>query len=70
MPPQDRLTIHIRISPALLKQLKIAAAEGARSMNAEISARLERSFGPEDKNRRTAVKLLGDVLALLDRGAE
>lgn len=68
MPPQDRLTIHIRVTPALLKRIKIAAAQGERSMNAEIASRLERSFGPEDEHRRAAVKLLTDAVAILDKG--
>lgn len=68
MPAPERLTIHIRLSPSLLKQIKITAAENERSMNAEIAARLERSFGPEDEDRRAAVKLLVDALSILDRG--
>ncbi len=68
MPPTERLTIHIRVSPSLLKRIKIAAAENGRSMNAEIVARLERSFGPDDKNRTEALKLLKEVLSLLDKG--
>lgn len=68
MPPPERLTIHIRLSTSLLKQIKITAAENERSMNAEIAARLERSFGPDDEGRRAAVKLLAEALSILDRG--
>lgn len=69
MPPQDRLTIHIRVSPSLLKRIKVAAAEGERSMNAEIAARLERSFGPEDEDRRAVAKLLTEALSIVDKGS-
>ncbi|TPM37027.1 Arc family DNA-binding protein [Mesorhizobium sp. B2-3-2] len=69
MPPQDRLTIHIRLSPSLIKQLKITAAENGQSMNAEIAARLERSFGPGDDDRRAAAKLLTEAISILDRGS-
>jgi hypothetical protein len=68
MPQIDRLTIHIRVSPSLLKRIKIAAAKGERSMNAEIAARLERSFSLDDGDRASAVKLLTDAITILDRG--
>ena len=68
MPPPDRLTIHIRLAPALQRQLKMVAAENGRSMNAEIAARLERSFGPEDESRRAAAKLMAEALSVLDKG--
>ncbi|RWL21949.1 MAG: Arc family DNA-binding protein [Mesorhizobium sp.] len=68
MPPQDRTTIHIRITPSLLKRLKIAAAEGERSMNAEVAARLERSFTDDDDNRVIAVRLLTEAASILDKG--
>lgn len=68
MPPEERLTIHIRLPSTLLRQIKVAAAGGGRSINAEISARLERSFGPEDEGRRAAAKLLAEALSILDKG--
>ncbi|BCH20213.1 Arc family DNA-binding protein [Mesorhizobium sp. L-2-11] len=70
MPPQDRTTIHIRIPSSLLKRLKLAAAEGERSMNAEVAARLERSFSADDEDRVQAVKLLTDALSILDKGTK
>ncbi|TIM14487.1 MAG: Arc family DNA-binding protein [Mesorhizobium sp.] len=70
MPQQYRPTIHVRVSPSLLRRLKIAASGSDRSMNAEIVARLERSFGPDDENRVTAMKLLTDALAILDTGSK
>ncbi len=45
-----------------------AAVDGGRSMNAEVVARLERSFAEHDQDRNEAVKLLADALSLLDRG--
>ncbi|TPK14138.1 Arc family DNA-binding protein [Mesorhizobium sp. B2-5-11] len=68
MPP-DRLTIHVRVPPLLLKQLKLAAVENDRSMNAEISARLERSFSIDDADRAEALKLLNEVISILDKGS-
>ncbi len=68
MPPTERLTIHIRVTPDMLKRLKRSAIDGGRSMNAEVVARLERSFAKHDQDRNEAVKLLADALSLLDRG--
>lgn len=68
MPP-ERLTIHVRVPPSLLKAMKLAAVENDRSMNAEIVARLERSFSIDDANRTQALKLLGEVVSLLDKGS-
>ncbi len=68
MPPTERLTIHIRVTPDMLKRLKRSAIDGGRSMNAEVVARLERSFAEHDQDRNEAVKLLADALSLLDRG--
>ncbi|KQU77735.1 hypothetical protein ASD12_18215 [Mesorhizobium sp. Root102] len=68
MPPPDRLTIHIRLSPSMVRHLKIAAADSGRSMNAEIAARLDRSFSPGDDDRRRAAGLLAEALAILDKG--
>lgn len=68
MPASDRLTIHIRITPALLKRIKMAAVENARSMNAEVAARLERSFPLEDSDRDAVLKLLAEASAIIDSG--
>lgn len=38
---------NLRLTPELHKRLKLAAVENERSMNAEITVRLERSFEPE-----------------------
>ena len=50
------------------KQIKLAAVENERSMNAEILARLERSFSESDEDRKKAVKLLAEAQELLDKG--
>jgi hypothetical protein len=70
MPPSDRLIIHVRVTPSLLKRIKVAAAESERSMNAEIAARLERSFSAEDATRTEAMRLIAEGLALLDKGQD
>lgn len=69
MPPDYRRTIHIRLSPDLITLIKVTAAEAGQSMNAEIEARLERSFGADDRSRRAAVKLLTEALSILDKGS-
>lgn len=68
MAAKDRFTIHIRITPDLLKRIKIAAASNMRSMNAEVEARLERSFPLDDIDRDEALRLLADVASIIDKG--
>jgi len=65
MPAQDRLTIHIRITPSLLKRIKRADVENERSLNAEIASRLEKSFSIDNSDRDAALKLLADVVAII-----
>lgn len=54
--------------PALQKQIKRAALDNDRSINAEIVARLERTFGDDDQARAEAARLLNQALTILDRG--
>jgi hypothetical protein len=68
MPAQDRLTIHVRITPELLKRIKMAAVHNERSLNAEVTSRLERSFPLSDGDRDTVVKLLAEAIAVIDKG--
>lgn len=68
MPKEDRLTIHIRIPTTLLRQVKTTAVENGHSMNAEIVARLERSFSAGDTDRGKAVRLLAEAISILDKG--
>jgi hypothetical protein len=68
MPAKDRLTIHIRITPELLKRIKLAAVTNERSMNSEVEARLARSFSLDDADREEALRLLADVASIIDRG--
>ena len=68
MSATDRLIIHIRITPELLKRIKRAAIENDRSLNSEVTSRLERSFTLDNSDRDAALKLLADVAALIDRG--
>ncbi|WP_198024021.1 Arc family DNA-binding protein [Mesorhizobium sp. LNHC221B00] len=68
MPKQPRPTVHIRLSPDLVRLLKVTAAEGGHSMNAEIVTRLERSFSTDDADRRKALKLLVEAISILDKG--
>lgn len=62
-------SFHLRLTPPLLKRIKLAAVENERSMNAEILARLERSFGDNDADRTKAIRLLSDAISLLDNSS-
>jgi hypothetical protein len=69
MSQSDPPSFHLRLTPPLQKRIKLAAVENERSMNAEILARLERSFAENDVDRAKAVKLLADAISLLDKGS-
>lgn len=66
--PSHTPSFHIRLPVALQKRLKIAAAENNRSINAELLARIERSFELEATDRGRAVALLAEAMALLEKG--
>ncbi|AEH88161.1 FitA-like ribbon-helix-helix domain-containing protein [Mesorhizobium opportunistum] len=68
MTSPDRITIHIRLTASLVRQLKVSAAESGRSMNAEVAARIERTFSADDADRKRALGLLAEVIAILDKG--
>jgi hypothetical protein len=68
MPAPDRLTIHVRLDPALLKRIRRAAVENDRSLNAEVTSRLERSFGLDDSERDEVLRLLAGAAAIVDKG--
>lgn len=68
MSQSDPPSFHLRLTPPLQKQVKLAAVENDRSMNAEILARLERSFSNGDADRDAALKLLADAMDILDKG--
>lgn len=70
MSQTDPSSFHLRLPPALQKQIKLAAVENDRSITAEIVARLERTFADSDADRAKAVKLLGDALSILDKGSK
>jgi hypothetical protein len=44
MKMQERTDLHVRLSPSLMAQLRAAASENGRTLNAEISQRLKASF--------------------------
>lgn len=69
MPEQDNPSFHLRLTPALRKRIKVAAAQNDRSINAEIGARLERSFAEDDNDRTRVIKMLSEAVAILDKGA-
>ncbi|HET7413418.1 MAG TPA: Arc family DNA-binding protein [Pararhizobium sp.] len=63
-------SFHVRLSPALMKRIKMAAAESERSINAEIAFRLENSFDLADGARQEIRSLLSDALSIIDKGAK
>jgi hypothetical protein len=68
MPAPDRLTIHIRITPELLKRIKLAAVANDRSLNAEVTTRLERSFSLDNADRDAVLALLSEAAKIIDKG--
>ncbi|ESY21438.1 Arc family DNA-binding protein [Mesorhizobium sp. M0222] len=62
----DPITFHARLPASLLKRLKIAAAEDGRSMNAEIVARLVKSFELTEAEREQVKALLAQAQAVID----
>lgn len=62
-------TFLTRLPPDLLKQIKISSAENGRSMNAEIVARLRRSYSDDDEDRQRTVRLLSEAIAIMDQGS-
>ena len=68
MSQSDPTSFHVRLSPALMKRIKLAAVENERSINAEIFSRLENSFDLADSNRQEIRDLLTDALAILEKG--
>ncbi|MFC6487327.1 Arc family DNA-binding protein [Nitratireductor sp. GCM10026969] len=69
MPSSEPPSFHLRLSADLMKRIKLAAVENDRSINAEIAARLERSFDLTDGDREIALKLLADTVAILSKGS-
>ena len=67
MSQPDPTSFHVRLSPALMKRIKLAALENDRSINAEISSRLENSFDLADNDRREIRSLLTDAIAVIHR---
>ena len=61
-------SFHIRLPAALLKRLKIAAAENGRSFNAECVERLAGSFELSERDRTKATRLAAELLAVLEAG--
>ncbi|TPM06797.1 MULTISPECIES: Arc family DNA-binding protein [unclassified Mesorhizobium] len=64
----NRLDSHVRLTPALKKRLKVAAAENGRSLNEEIVTRLESSFELTNDVRGKVKDLLGQAIAELVEG--
>ncbi|TGP93812.1 MULTISPECIES: Arc family DNA-binding protein [unclassified Mesorhizobium] len=65
--PEQTITLHARIPAALMKRLKIAAAENGRSQNGELLARLATSFELDGPDRAQALALVNQLAALLEK---
>lgn len=61
-------SFHLRLPVGLQKRLKRSAIDNDRSLNAEILARLERSYSDDESDRAQVAKLLAEALGLLDKG--
>lgn len=68
MSQSDPPSFHIRLSPALMKRIKLAAVENNRSINAEMAVRLENSFALAESSRQEIRDLLSEAIAVLDKG--
>ena len=68
MSQSDPLSFHVRLSPALMKRIKLAAVENERSINAEIAARIEDSFEISASERRQLRSALTEAITILDKG--
>lgn len=68
MPKSEPPSFHVRLSPALMKRIKVAAIENGRSVNAEISARLEGSFEMSDPARQEIRALLSQAIEIVNTG--
>ncbi|WEX10327.1 Arc family DNA-binding protein [Chelativorans sp. AA-79] len=53
-----------------MERIKIAAVENRRSINAEIAARLERTFDLPESDREEALRLLREVSRVLTDGTK
>jgi hypothetical protein len=66
---RDDPSFHLRLPVDLQRQVKVAAAENDRSMNAEIVARLERTFaGTAEADRKRVMQLLTEAIAVVKGG--
>lgn len=54
----------LRMQPALRERVEAAAAQNHRSLNAEIVARLEESFGVEGAGRSSSLE---NAIAMVDQ---
>lgn len=68
MPKSEPSSFHVRLSPALMKRIRLAAVENGRSVNAEIFARLEGSFEMNDPARQQIKALLSRAIEIVDAG--
>jgi hypothetical protein len=46
----------------------MAAVENDRSLNAEVTSRLERSFPLDDSERDEVLRLLAGAISIIDKG--
>lgn len=70
--PRDDIQLKLRLPPNLKAKIDAAAVANTRSLNSEILARLDASFGTEDRteNLRRALEDLRSKYEELDRRTE
>jgi plasmid stability protein len=67
--PSQLPSFHVRLPAALKKRLEAVAAANNRSINAELQARLERSFDLDAADRGKALQLISEAATLLQKGS-
>jgi hypothetical protein len=67
--PSELPSFHLRLSVDLKERLEAVAAENNRSVTAEMTARLERSFELDKVDRGKALQLITEAAQILQKGS-
>jgi len=67
--PSELPSFHLRLSVELKERLEAVAAVNNRSVTAEMTARLERSFDLDQVGRGKALQLVTEAAKILQKGS-
>lgn len=67
--PSKLPSFHLRLSVELKERLEAVATENNRSITAEMTARLERSFELDQVGRGKALQLVTEAARILQKGS-